>query len=266
MSGRADLVIRGQVVLAAEADGLTTAEAVGIAEGRVVSAGTAREALDAAAPRARVVDAREPLSFRASTTSTSTSWASRACETGCCSTTRRTAPRSSSASVAVHRLWRRMRGSVGADGRRRRSPDIQPGALDLAVGGRPDSLAATTATQGGRHRRPCAWRRSGSARPTPKAGGSNEEPMGCRPGSCGRPRWSSSPRSSRRFAVRRSGMRSMPHSATWRARHHRGKRGGGLHRRQRDRCGCGARRLLLDADRPWRRPRRPDPHDPGDPC
>jgi predicted amidohydrolase YtcJ len=54
---RADLVVRGQVVVAAELDGLVTAEAVGIADGRVVAVGSAAEVRDAAAPDARLVDA-----------------------------------------------------------------------------------------------------------------------------------------------------------------------------------------------------------------
>ena len=55
----ADLVIRGQVVVAAEPDGLLTAEAVGIAAGRVVSVGTREQVDDAAAPGARVIAAGE---------------------------------------------------------------------------------------------------------------------------------------------------------------------------------------------------------------
>ena len=55
----ADLVIRGRVVVAAEPDGLLTAEAVGIAAGRVVSVGTREQVDDAAAPSARVIDAGE---------------------------------------------------------------------------------------------------------------------------------------------------------------------------------------------------------------
>ena len=56
---RAELVVAGRVVLAAEPDGLETAEAVGIAAGRVVSAGTRSEVTDAAARGARVIDAGE---------------------------------------------------------------------------------------------------------------------------------------------------------------------------------------------------------------
>ncbi|HEX5039703.1 MAG TPA: amidohydrolase [Candidatus Limnocylindria bacterium] len=59
MSERAELVIRGQVVLAAESDGLLTAEAIGISAGRVLSAGTADDVLDAAGAGAEIVDARD---------------------------------------------------------------------------------------------------------------------------------------------------------------------------------------------------------------
>ena len=54
---RADLVVRGQVVLAAELDGLVTAEAIGIAGGRVVASGSVAEVEAAAVPGARLVDA-----------------------------------------------------------------------------------------------------------------------------------------------------------------------------------------------------------------
>lgn len=54
---RADLVVRGQVVVAAELDGLVTAEAVGIAEGRVVAVGSVAEVEAAAVPGARRIDA-----------------------------------------------------------------------------------------------------------------------------------------------------------------------------------------------------------------
>ena len=57
MDARADLVIRGQVLLAAVPGEAERAEAIGIANGRVVSAGAARDVIDGAAPRARVVDA-----------------------------------------------------------------------------------------------------------------------------------------------------------------------------------------------------------------
>ncbi|HEX6474329.1 MAG TPA: amidohydrolase [Candidatus Limnocylindria bacterium] len=53
---RASTVVSGQVVVAAEADRLETVEAIGIADGRVVSAGTRDEVLDAAAPGATHVD------------------------------------------------------------------------------------------------------------------------------------------------------------------------------------------------------------------
>lgn len=55
----ASLVILGQIVVAARPDGLETAEAIGIADGRVVGAGKRREVLDDAAAGARVVDARD---------------------------------------------------------------------------------------------------------------------------------------------------------------------------------------------------------------
>jgi predicted amidohydrolase YtcJ len=53
---RADLVICGEVVVAAEPGGLKTAEAIGIADGRVVIAGTRRDVTDAATRGARVID------------------------------------------------------------------------------------------------------------------------------------------------------------------------------------------------------------------
>jgi len=60
MSGpRPDLVICGQVVVAAEPDGLQTAEAIGIAGGRVVVVGARRDVRELAAPDARVVDVRD---------------------------------------------------------------------------------------------------------------------------------------------------------------------------------------------------------------
>lgn len=55
---RASLVILGEIVLVARPDGLETAEAIGIADGRVVAAGERREVLGEAAAGARVVDAR----------------------------------------------------------------------------------------------------------------------------------------------------------------------------------------------------------------
>ncbi|MGH2429187.1 MAG: amidohydrolase family protein, partial [Candidatus Limnocylindria bacterium] len=54
---RPDLVVSGQVVVAARPDGLETAEAVGIADGRVVAVGPRHEVAEAAAPGARVIDA-----------------------------------------------------------------------------------------------------------------------------------------------------------------------------------------------------------------
>lgn len=53
----ASLVVSGQIVLAAHSEGLETAEAIGIADGRVVSAGSEGDVRDTAAPGARVVDA-----------------------------------------------------------------------------------------------------------------------------------------------------------------------------------------------------------------
>lgn len=58
-AARASLVLRGQVVVAALPGGLETAEAIGIADGRVVSAGHDREVLEGAAPGAAVIDARD---------------------------------------------------------------------------------------------------------------------------------------------------------------------------------------------------------------
>jgi predicted amidohydrolase YtcJ len=54
---RASLVLIGQVVVSAGADGLETAEAIGIADGRVVAVGSRDEVLDAKAPGARLVAA-----------------------------------------------------------------------------------------------------------------------------------------------------------------------------------------------------------------
>jgi predicted amidohydrolase YtcJ len=54
---RASLVLIGQVVVSAKADGLQTAEAIGIADGRVVAVGSRDEVLDAKAPGARLVAA-----------------------------------------------------------------------------------------------------------------------------------------------------------------------------------------------------------------
>ena len=56
---RAELVIRGQIVLVARPDGIETAEAIGMADGRVVAAGTADEVLGTAGPGVRVFDVRD---------------------------------------------------------------------------------------------------------------------------------------------------------------------------------------------------------------
>jgi predicted amidohydrolase YtcJ len=55
---RAELVVVGQVVVRATGAGLEMAEAVGVASGRVVAVGRAEEVRAAAAPGARVIDAR----------------------------------------------------------------------------------------------------------------------------------------------------------------------------------------------------------------
>jgi hypothetical protein len=54
---RASGVVIGEVVVEASSDGLQTTQAVGIADGRVVSAGTREDVLDAAAPGATVIEA-----------------------------------------------------------------------------------------------------------------------------------------------------------------------------------------------------------------
>lgn len=59
MTPRAELVICGQVVLAARADGLETAEAIAVSDGRVLAAGTRDDVVAAAGPGVRVVDARD---------------------------------------------------------------------------------------------------------------------------------------------------------------------------------------------------------------
>ena len=59
MTAPPQLVIRGSVVVAADAGGLETAEAIGIADGRVVLVGRWDEVRRAAGPNARVVDAGE---------------------------------------------------------------------------------------------------------------------------------------------------------------------------------------------------------------
>jgi hypothetical protein len=55
---RANVVIRGEVVVEALADRIETAEAVGIRDGRVVAVGADGDVRDAAEPGSRVVDAR----------------------------------------------------------------------------------------------------------------------------------------------------------------------------------------------------------------
>ena len=59
MRDRADLVVTGQVLVAAHPRGPERAEAVGISGGRVVSVGTRADVLGAAAPAARVIDGGE---------------------------------------------------------------------------------------------------------------------------------------------------------------------------------------------------------------
>ena len=59
MRPRVDLVVTGQVLVAAHPAVPERAEAVGIADGRVVSVGSRAEVLDAAAPVVRVVDGGE---------------------------------------------------------------------------------------------------------------------------------------------------------------------------------------------------------------
>lgn len=54
---RASLVLIGQVVVSTAGDGLQTAEAIGIADGRVVAVGSRDEVLEAKAPDARLVAA-----------------------------------------------------------------------------------------------------------------------------------------------------------------------------------------------------------------
>ncbi|HEY8170012.1 MAG TPA: amidohydrolase family protein, partial [Candidatus Limnocylindria bacterium] len=56
---RAELVVRGQVVVRADPSGIQTAEAVGIAGGRVVNVGSWEDVSAAAARGARVMDSRE---------------------------------------------------------------------------------------------------------------------------------------------------------------------------------------------------------------
>ena len=54
---RPSLVVTGQIVVTARPDGLETAEAIGIADGAVVTTGSARDVRDAAAPHARLIEA-----------------------------------------------------------------------------------------------------------------------------------------------------------------------------------------------------------------
>lgn len=56
-TSRPDLVVCGQVLVAARPDGAVRAEAVGIVDGRVAFSGTRADVLAAAAPGARIVDA-----------------------------------------------------------------------------------------------------------------------------------------------------------------------------------------------------------------
>ena len=58
---RADHVLRGPIVVAATAEGLETADAIGIAGDRVVAVGQAQDVLDAAAAGAAVTDARDAV-------------------------------------------------------------------------------------------------------------------------------------------------------------------------------------------------------------
>jgi len=59
MTTRAELVVCGQIVVAARPDGLETAEAIAISGGRVVMVGSRTDVLAAAGPGARVVDVRD---------------------------------------------------------------------------------------------------------------------------------------------------------------------------------------------------------------
>ena len=54
---RPSLVVTGQIVVTARPDGLETAEAIGIADGAVVTTGSARDLREAAAPDARLIEA-----------------------------------------------------------------------------------------------------------------------------------------------------------------------------------------------------------------
>ena len=57
-ASRADLVVRGEVVVAAGPDGLETAEALALADGRVVAVGTDDDVRSLAGPATRTIDAR----------------------------------------------------------------------------------------------------------------------------------------------------------------------------------------------------------------
>lgn len=59
MTARAELLIRGRIVVAARPTGVETAEAIGIANGRVVAVGAWDHVRSTAQPGARVVDAAE---------------------------------------------------------------------------------------------------------------------------------------------------------------------------------------------------------------
>ena len=61
MTARAELLIRGRIVVAARPTGLETAEAIGIAGGRVVAVGDWDDVRDAGRAGARVVDAGEAV-------------------------------------------------------------------------------------------------------------------------------------------------------------------------------------------------------------
>ena len=58
MTGRASLIVVGEIVVLARPDGLKTVEAIGIADGRVVSAGRRADVEAGAAPGHEVIDAR----------------------------------------------------------------------------------------------------------------------------------------------------------------------------------------------------------------
>jgi predicted amidohydrolase YtcJ len=58
MTTRASTVILGQIVVAARPEALEIAEAIGLADGRVLLSGSAADVRDAASPNAHVIDAR----------------------------------------------------------------------------------------------------------------------------------------------------------------------------------------------------------------